>query len=77
MEKSKKEGAIEVHNYEIEDFEDYAIVRRKKGNTGVSLKVIQFDESIIERLMELGEPNKASCRPSTKIFLKLKNFLGE
>jgi|GEM_PF-6170495 len=55
MTNSKKVSDVDDNNYVVEDFDGYAIVKRKKSGVPNTLKVIQFDESILVRLEQLEE----------------------
>lgn len=72
----KKQSKIN-HNYTIEDYDDYAIVKPKKENSDFELKVIQFDESIIERLNELKELDSERHNRLLILLTKLKRMVKE
>lgn len=73
----EKKSSRTNHNYTIEDFDEYAIIKRRKENSEAELRVIQFDESIIEKLARLKELDREKHSRVVEVLIRLKRMLKE
>lgn len=78
---SKRSDVSSDHNYLVEEHEDFAIVKSRKGNPDEELKVILFDDSIIQKLEDLKEKRMAHEKEEKsrvyEVLKRLKKLFNE